>query len=63
MVEQKINYGRFGAKFKLTIEHDFPCPLLLDVGVGGAVCHGPLLTRVALVQTGRVDLEHVRRPE
>ena len=49
-----------GGKFsRLTVEHDFPGALLPDVHVGGAVGHGPFLGGVALVQSGRVDLEHV----
>ena len=49
--------------FILTVEHDLPCPLLSDGDLAGAVGHGALLARVALVQPRGVDLQHVGRPE
>ncbi len=48
---------------ELTVKHDFSCALFSDGDVWRAVCHGPLLGGVALVEGWGVNLENVGRPE
>ena len=48
---------------KLTVKHDFSSSLFTDHHIRGAIRHRAFLSGITLVQTSRMDLQHIRRPQ